>query len=123
MSTITQIRGRDYSPALGELGWVDADTAGRAARVGGEREPQDVDRLGAAPPQRTFAGAQPPQPVPARVTEAARPVVVERVVAAHLAIGVDLEAGLLDAAAGAPVDPGEAAPAGHLPALVVGVVV
>src|SRR5262249_56547031 len=105
------------------LGGVHADASRRAARVGGEREPQHVDRLVAAPQQRAVAGAQPAQPVAARVAEAAGPVVVERVVAAHLTVGVDLETGLLDAAAGAAVDPGEPLAAGYLPALVVGVVV
>src|SRR5215472_7522759 len=107
----------------GELGWVDAHAASGAARVRGEREPQHVDRLMAAPQQRTFARAQPAQPVLARVAEAACPVVVKRVVAAHLAVGVDLKAGLLYAASSAAVDPGEPALAGDLPALVVGVVV
>src|SRR5262249_25391959 len=72
---------------------------------------------------RAIARSQPTQPVPARVTEAARPVIVERVVAAHLAIDVDLQAGLLNAAAGTPVHPREAPAAGDLPSLVVGVVI
>src|ERR1700733_7743118 len=96
---------------------VHADAALRAALVRGEREPQHVDGFLAAPQQRAVAGVQPAQPVAARVAKAAAPVVVERVVAAHLAIGVDLKAGLLDPAAGAPVDPREPLAAGDLPAL------
>src|SRR5260370_42027126 len=66
---------------------------------------------------------RPAQPVAAGVAETARPVVVERVVTAHLAIDVDLEAGLLDAAAGAAIDPRIALAARNLPAFIVGVVV
>ena len=39
---------------------------------------------------------EPAEPVPARVTEAARPVVVQGVVRVDLPIGVYLQAGLLD---------------------------
>ena len=73
--------------------------------------------------QRALAGVQPAQPVAARVAEAARPVVVERVERAHLAVGVHLEARLLDAAPGAAVHARVARAAGDLPALVVRVVV
>src|SRR5260221_7281653 len=66
---------------------------------------------------------QPAQPVTARVAETARPVVIERMVTAHLAVGVDLEAGLLNATAGAAIDPRISRAAGYLPAFVVGVVI
>src|SRR5260370_36817503 len=66
---------------------------------------------------------QPAQPVTARVAETARPVVIERVVSAHLAVGVDLEAGLLDATAGAAINPRKSRAAGYLPALAVGGVI
>src|SRR6516225_6946710 len=66
---------------------------------------------------------QPAQPVAARVAETARPVVIKRVVTAHHAVGVNLEAGLLDAAAGAAVDPRVSLTACYLPALVIGVVI
>src|SRR4029077_15416678 len=66
---------------------------------------------------------QPAQPVATGIAEAARPVVVERVIGAHLAVGVDLETGLLNATACAPVDARVAPSAGDLPTLVVRVVV
>src|SRR6185437_703766 len=66
---------------------------------------------------------QPAQPVAARVAKAAGPVVIERVVTAQHAVGVDLETGLLDAAAGAPVDPRISFAARYLPAFVIGVVI
>src|SRR6202034_2881122 len=83
----------------------------------------DIDALLATPHQGTGAGPQPAQPVAARVPETAAPIVVQGMVRTHLAVGVHLEAGLLDAAPGAAVDPGVAAVSGDLPPLVVGVVV
>ncbi len=61
--------------------------------------------------------------MPPGIAEAARPVVVECVIRAHLAVGVDLETRLLNAAARATVDARVAPRAGDLPALVVRVVV
>src|SRR6516162_9663772 len=66
---------------------------------------------------------QPAQPVAARVAETARPVVIERVVTAHHAVGVDLQARLLDAAAGAAIEPRISLTACYLPAFVISVVI
>src|SRR5580704_7809827 len=111
------------SADLLDRGGVDSGSARRAAGVGGEREAQHVDGLAGAPQQRTIAGAEPTQPVPSRLAEAAGPVVVERVVGAHLSVGVDLEAGLLDAAAGASIHARVPLTARDFPPFVVRVVI
>src|SRR5476649_470502 len=101
----------------------DASATGVAAGVGGEGEPKHIDRFVAAPQQGPLTMVEPTQPVPSRVAETAGPVVIESVVRAHLALGVDLQARLLDTTAGAPVDPCVAPVPRHLPPLVIGVVV
>src|ERR1700686_2030158 len=108
---------------LRERGRVHADTATGATRVGGQRESQHVNGFGAAPQHGPVASVEPAEPVAPGIAEAAGPVVIEGVVRAHLPIGVNLEARLLDASACAPVHPGEATPPSHFPTFVVGVVV
>src|SRR5271165_766541 len=109
--------------ALDDDSRVDSPATRRTALVGRERESQHIDGLVRAPQQRTVAGAEPAQPVAARVTETATPVVVERVKSAQLAVTIDLEAGLLDAARSTAINPRIAQPASDFPALVVGVVI
>src|SRR5215472_8879804 len=62
---------------LVKLARVDADTAGRAALVGSEREPQHVDGLFAAPVHRPFPAAQVADPMSPGVAEAVPPVIVQ----------------------------------------------
>src|SRR5215472_11314224 len=112
-----------WHPKLGDLARVDADPALLAAGVGSQREAQHVDCLIAAPEQRAVSGLQPSQPMPARFTEAARPVIVQGVVPAHLPVRINLEAWLQDPTARAAVHSGESLGPGDFPALVIGVVV
>src|ERR1700691_3198925 len=95
------------------------DAAVGTALICGERKSQYLRRLIRTPEERTFAGAQRMQPVTARIAKTARPVVIERVERSHLAVDVDLQARLLDSAARAAIDTGEASATGDLPTLVV----
>src|SRR6202035_471996 len=121
--------GTSAAPAVGdaaalpERGGIDADAAARGALDDRERHAEHVDRLVRAPAQLPLARAEVPDPVVARVDEAARPVVLQGVELAQLAVAVDLEARLLQSSGGAPVHAGECLATCDLPALVVRVVV
>jgi len=106
------VTGRDATAS----GRIDATTTGLVAGKGGQGNPEDVDRLVGAPPQRSLIAAQPVQTVPSRVAQAAGPVVVECMVGAQFAVPADLEVRLLDSAWRVPVDQGEPVAARHLPA-------